>query len=317
MKQKISQNEKYLWQVFDDNQLRLFPKGNKVNYFSNNTSTRFMPANLINNATRTITVPDSLPTDILAKRGVVSGGFAEHTQGYYHSRKNEKFTDILCVIKGVLSAKFDGKKYKLKKGDALIIPPNRLCDSFVETNKTNVFWLHFKHNKYWSEFFGTEIHTKHFDRFEDIYSIMHVYFNEIYGKKRSMIILNSLADTLIELIKCEFSSFQHTTNLEVNEKVSSLFDTVEHFPEKDWNTKNVAKQLHVSVKYLDEYCQKITAQTFSKFVLKTRMRIAFEMLKSAKLSVSEISEKVGYSTPYSFSRIFKSYYGKSPRNIII
>ena len=73
-----------------------------------------MPSNLINSGTHTITVPENLPTDILAKRGIVSGGFAEHTKGYYHSRRNKKFTDVLCVVRGVLSVKYDGKKYKLR-----------------------------------------------------------------------------------------------------------------------------------------------------------------------------------------------------------
>ncbi|MBE6411772.1 MAG: helix-turn-helix transcriptional regulator [Opitutales bacterium] len=317
MKQSVLQHEKYIWQLFDDNQLRLLPKGNKVSYFSNNSSTRYMPANLINSGTHTITVPETLPTDILAKRGIVSGGFAEHTKGYYHSRKNKKFTDILCVTKGFLSVKYDGNKYKLKVGEALIIPPNRLCDSYVECSKTNVFWLHFKNNEYWNGIFGTEIQIKQFARFEDIHSIMHVYLNEVYGKRRSMLILESLADTLAELIKGEFVQFQRASKIELYERFTDMLSEIERNPDKEWKSKDVAKKLCISVKRLDEYCLSHTSQTFTKFVLKTRMKIAFEMLKSKSLTISEIASRVGYSTPFSFSRIFKAYYGQSPKNLLI
>ncbi len=272
-----------------------------------------MPSNLINSGTHTITVPENLPTDILAKRGIVSGGFAEHTRGYYHSRKNKKFTDLLCVIRGVLSVKFDGKKYKLRKGEVLVIPPNRLCDSYIEVPKSNLFWMHFKNNSYWNRIFGSEIIVKPLARFDDIHSIMHVYLNEVYGKHRSMIILESLADTLAELVKGEFLLNQRTSKQEQYDSFTEILSRVEKNPEKDWKAKDIAGELCIPVRRLDEFCLAYTAQTFPKFVLKTRMKVAKEMVKSNTLSIKEIAKKVGYATPYSFSRIFKNYYGKSPR----
>ncbi|WYJ07368.1 helix-turn-helix domain-containing protein [Opitutia bacterium KCR 482] len=314
MKQKITPHEKYIWQIFDDNQLRLLPKGNKVSYFSNNSSTRYMPSNLINSGTHTITVPENLPTDILAKRGIVSGGFAEHTKGYYHSRKNKKFTDVLCVVRGVLSVKYDGKKYKLRKGECLVIPPNRLCDSYIEVPKSNLFWMHFKNNAYWNGIFGSEILIKPLARFDDIHSVMHVYLNEVYGKHRSMLILESLADTLAELIKNEFAANCRSTKKEIEDKLAEMLTEVERNPEADWKSAEVARRFCISIKQLDEFCLTYAAQTFSKFVLKTRMKIAKEILKSDSLTLEEIAKRVGYGTPYSFSRVFKSYYGVSPRH---
>ncbi len=317
MKQKITPHDKFIWQIFDDNQLRLLPRGNKVNYFSNNSSTRYMPSTLINSGTHTITIPENLPTDILAKRGIVSGGFAEHTKGYYHSRKNKKFFDILCVVKGVLSVKFDDKKYKLKHGEMLMIPPNRLCDSFIEVPKSNLFWMHFKNNEYWNKIFGNEILIKLAKRFNDIESIMNVYVNEVYQKQRSMLMLEALADILAELVKSEFTLNLRDTKKEIHQKFLEMLYNVERNPELAWKAKNVANTLNISVKQLDEFCLEHSAQTFSKFVLKTRMKIAKEMMKSKSLTIREIANNLGYATPYSFSRIFKNYYGSSPRKWVM
>jgi len=40
---------------------------------------------------------------------------------------------------------------------------------------------------------------------------------------------------------------------------------------------------------------------------------ATELLKLTQLSISEISNAVGYANPLHFSRAFKNVYGESPR----
>lgn len=129
-----------------------------------------------------------------------------------------------------------------------------------------------------------------------------------------MIILEALADTLAELIKGEFLPNQRATRQEQRDRLAEMLSRVAKNPEKKWRSMDVAGDLCISVKQLDEFCLEYTAQTFPKYVLKTRMTIAKEMMKSNGLTMAEIAKRVGYATPYSFSRIFKSYYGSSPRN---
>lgn len=51
------------------------------------------------------------------------------------------------------------------------------------------------------------------------------------------------------------------------------------------------------------------------YVIQYRMEIALKLLTIDRLSVREIAEKVGYSDPFYFSKLFKKHIGNSPRNI--
>jgi AraC-like DNA-binding protein len=49
-----------------------------------------------------------------------------------------------------------------------------------------------------------------------------------------------------------------------------------------------------------------------QYLINYRLEKARNLLKSTNLSISEISEQVGYPDPLSFSKIFKMYYKISP-----
>ena len=50
-------------------------------------------------------------------------------------------------------------------------------------------------------------------------------------------------------------------------------------------------------------------------LLKGEMAAAMELLRTTALSISEISDCVGYANPFYFSRVFKKYYGVSPSQV--
>ncbi len=51
-----------------------------------------------------------------------------------------------------------------------------------------------------------------------------------------------------------------------------------------------------------------------EYIIKYRMNIASELLKTTDLQINEISQRVGYEDPLYFSRIFKKKLGSSPIN---
>ncbi len=58
--------------------------------------------------------------------------------------------------------------------------------------------------------------------------------------------------------------------------------------------------------------KKATGKTPQKFIEDIRIQKAAELLCSGVLSISRISESVGFRDPLYFSRVFKKNYGKSP-----
>ena len=64
-------------------------------------------------------------------------------------------------------------------------------------------------------------------------------------------------------------------------------------------------------RYLEKCFIGITGITISDYYKDVRMRYAAKLLNE-DLSITEISEKLNFSSIYSFSRAFSNFYGRSP-----
>jgi len=70
---------------------------------------------------------------------------------------------------------------------------------------------------------------------------------------------------------------------------------------------------HLSPFYLSNLFKKKTGENFSEYLTKVRMKKAAELLKDISLKFYQISDLVGFSNPKNFTRCFKKYYGKTPK----
>ena len=75
---------------------------------------------------------------------------------------------------------------------------------------------------------------------------------------------------------------------------------------------SVATKFNLNETYLSKAFKESVGLNFSKYVEKSRMEKAVELLSTNKYSISEVTEKVGYNSPHAFRRAFKRYYHKNP-----
>ena len=73
-----------------------------------------------------------------------------------------------------------------------------------------------------------------------------------------------------------------------------------------------AAYFQVSVPYISELIHQITGCNFTALVLKIRMEEAGRLLDESSLSLSEISQLVGYQESSYFMKVFKKYYNSTP-----
>jgi YesN/AraC family two-component response regulator len=74
----------------------------------------------------------------------------------------------------------------------------------------------------------------------------------------------------------------------------------------------LAKEMHLTRNYLSYLFKKETGMSFIQYLTKYRIERAKELLQESDLLIYEIAEKVGYSDPAYFSRVFKTITGSSP-----
>jgi two-component system, response regulator YesN len=80
------------------------------------------------------------------------------------------------------------------------------------------------------------------------------------------------------------------------------------------NLKDAAQIVHMNPYYISSWFKKKMGLSFSDYILSVKMEKAAEYLADPYYKTYEISDLVGYSNPKNFSKAFKAYYGKNPRD---
>ena len=94
--------------------------------------------------------------------------------------------------------------------------------------------------------------------------------------------------------------------------VYRVIDYIQENFASDLSNEEIGKHFNYHPNYINRVIQKHTGQSLHQYVLSCRVSKALEMLQTSGLSVTEVAEKVGFSSIKHFSQTFKSIYGYSP-----
>lgn len=91
----------------------------------------------------------------------------------------------------------------------------------------------------------------------------------------------------------------------------------EHYDSEDLSLKEIAATVFATPAYVSSLFKKETGNSITEYITICRMRKAAELLQQEhELSLTAVSERVGYTDPYYFSRCFKKYYGITPSKFL-
>ena len=92
----------------------------------------------------------------------------------------------------------------------------------------------------------------------------------------------------------------------------ALEDINRNYMDEQLSLSTVSERLHVSPNYLSANMKKYAGDTFINLLIKKRMEVAWELLKTTNWKILEVAKRCGYSDQHYFSYCFKKYYGVSP-----
>lgn len=101
-----------------------------------------------------------------------------------------------------------------------------------------------------------------------------------------------------------------------NNAVQAVLDRVREDYSYPWSIAALAETLHVNACYLSHLFKENVGQCFTEYLAECRVNHAVELIRTTNLSLSQIGEKVGYSDPNYFSRVFKKKMGIGPREFL-
>lgn len=106
---------------------------------------------------------------------------------------------------------------------------------------------------------------------------------------------------------------QQENGMNFNEKIISIIKNYVNEHYRDVTLEDLTKQVHLNPDYISKFFKQKTGQNFSDYLIEVRMKKAAELLDDVQYKTYEISDRVGYSNSFNFTRTFKSYFGMSPR----
>lgn len=147
-----------------------------------------------------------------------------------------------------------------------------------------------------------------------VYSLIYKYQNVI-EKTNDSLQLISLAYNILQ-------DFCKTVGFQYHKKCKSpVLLPVLRYIHSNINSKitveNVAHKLNINANYLSQLFKKEMNETFTSYVIKTKIALAKHLMQTTNKSVAEISEYLSFSSQSHFSNVFKKTTGATPKQYLL
>lgn len=150
--------------------------------------------------------------------------------------------------------------------------------------------------------------------FLDSMQMLEPYFRELSNEHKSPRILQdalraSLMQSVLLLIWRRLLSGNA-------KRPRSLVDDVIDYVHQNYTThltnEEIGRHFNYHPNYINRIIRQRTGKSLHQYVLSCRVSHALELLRTTDISVTEVAEKVGFSSVKHFSQTFKATYGYSP-----
>ncbi|WP_298553317.1 AraC family transcriptional regulator [uncultured Algibacter sp.] len=272
----------------------------------------------------------AFPKSILeqVKNNPISKQFYISDLGYYplahhHYRARKKgakqYIFIYCT-KGKGEITIENKRTLINPNHFFIIPKHTTHEyKASDTDPWSIYWFHFNGP------FGKEIYNRYSktdsNHYKDIPFSKSVIdqFNKIFDLFNNNYLLNHIE--YANLLSLNFISsfvYHDFQSIAKTNQSDNLVDLVKNYLlnnlDKNFTLDELASRFNYSKSYLHTKFKIKTGYPVLVFFKLKKVQKACEYLSYTDLSIKEISYKIGFDDPLYFSRIFKNFMGKSPRN---
>tara|TARA_R110001592_G_scaffold68955_1_gene211456 strand:+ start:400 stop:1338 length:939 start_codon:yes stop_codon:yes gene_type:complete len=272
----------------------------------------------------------ALPKTVIntMKINKISQNFYVSDLGYYpmanhhqRVRKNgaNQYIFIYCT-KGNGEIYINNTKTIITPNQFFIIPKNTKHEYRADENDPwSIYWFHFKgilapelyerySSTHSSNYKNVPFSVAKIELFEKILNLFNNNYLENYIEYANLLSLNFISSFIYHDFESNIDTIQNDT----------LIDRIKDFLInnliQNFTIDEIAEKFNYSKSYLHTKFKNKTGYPIIVFFNLKKIQKACEYLNYTDLSIKEISYKVGFEDPLYFSRIFKKFMGKSPRN---
>jgi AraC-like DNA-binding protein len=226
----------------------------------------------------------------------------EFNEGYTHENwlyKNiyTNYSRIYYIIDGQGFCRFQGRTFLLKKNHLYFFPARTYFDLFENIeDKLLHTYVHIITHPAVTHF--VEVKVKQGSPLADAVALWRKYAHSSDYQ---------LISDIVQLVLSRINEQYSATNA-VADQVKEYIDSTGYAP---FNMSMLSKALGYSREYVTRIFHSAYQITPVQYYNAKRMKLALEMLLDGE-TVTAIAERFNFSSPYAFSKAFKSYFGSSP-----
>lgn len=250
--------------------------------------------------------------------GILVSGHFRQPYGYfaYRSRGTRDWL-ITYTLSGRGQYRLQEEVYECGEGDVVLLRPGTPHD--YATPKDSVWefvWAHFVPEPRWSQrlrlperapgmiFLSLERQAARSRLLEAFQRL--IRYSRDNGELSGLLSLNAMEEIVLLIAQNE------TRREPLDPRIGDLLDFLSANLERSFTLQELASQVMLSPSRLSHLFKEQTGDSVLEMFLKLRLRHAAQLLRHTTLPVSEVAEKVGFRSPFYFTKQFTSYYGVSP-----
>lgn len=246
---------------------------------------------------------------------------------HYHD-----FNKIIIFISGKVTYLIEGKAYRLKPWDILLVSKNEIHKPLIDSNGTYervVIWLNTdfleKHNRGECNLLSCfeKASSEKFNLMrlnaELLVSVKHTlneFESECNSKKfGSEILRNSLLLQLIVYFNRLFlgsSINEKIGDVEYDKNIGTVLDYINENLSEDLSIQNISERFYISKYYLMHKFKIQTGYTIHNYIIQKRLIKAKELIKKG-ISITDVCIRCGFNDYSNFIRMFKKEFNVSPK----
>ena len=233
---------------------------------------------------------------------------------------------IFFIMDGAVHVKIDDRKYFINRPTAVFVS-NFETHSFVaESPKFSRFCIslaptsvkqEIKSDKLSSIISNRPAHFCHCIDIEPIASLISNMLKELVKEKN--LEQAEFPENASSLLRCIFVAlYRHAPNAfpfddnNISSTVQKIKQNIENNLSAEQSLQELAAEFHVSQYYLSHVYKQVTGYSIKNYRMLCRIAEARELLTNTSMSISDISDRVGFPDTSNFSKYFKKKEGYTP-----
>ena len=250
----------------------------------------------------------------------------------YH---NHDFYEIYLYLSGKVTYVIEGRSYKLRPGDILIIHNKDVHRPIVESGEPYeriVLWVDPDYLQRKSdggsnlalcfENHGASNYNLlrlNPDKLQEIFTILEKFEESCRSSGFGSTVLQDvyLAEYIVMINKAFFDDYDRPISKDIsfNESINKIVNYINENLEEDLSLEIISKKFFMSKYHLAREFKKYTGYTIHKFTQQKRLFLAKNLLKQG-ISVNFVCSMCGFNDYSNFIRAFKKTYGQPPKKYI-